>query len=67
MVEKFIKDGYVVARFDEFSDAYVINTCTVTNMGDKKWRQMIRRARHLNEEAFTILKDILTIMLNSIV
>ena len=51
MVEKFIKDGYEVAQFDEFSDVYVINTCTVTNMGDKKSRQMIRRARRLNEEA----------------
>jgi len=51
MVEKFIRDGYEVAEFDEFSDVYVINTCTVTNMGDKKSRQMIRRARRLNGEA----------------
>ena len=34
-VEKFIKDGYEIAQFDEFSDVYVINTCTVTNMGHK--------------------------------
>ena len=51
MVEQFIRDGYEVARFDDLSDVYVINTCTVTNMGDKKSRQMIRRARRLNEEA----------------
>lgn len=51
MTEKFIKEGYEVAAFDEFSDVYVINTCTVTNMGDKKSRQMISRARRKNPEA----------------
>ena len=39
------------AEFDEFSDVYVINTCTVTNMGDKKSRQMIGRARRKNADA----------------
>lgn len=51
MAEKFIKDGYQIVKFDEFADVYVINTCTVTNMGDKKSRQMIGRARRLNSEA----------------
>lgn len=51
MTEKFIKDGYEVTNFDEFSDVYVINTCTVTNMGDKKSRQMISRARRKNPDA----------------
>ena len=51
MVEKFLREGYEVAEFHEFSDVYVINTCTVTNMSDKKSRQMIRRARRLNSEA----------------
>lgn len=51
MAEKFIREGYEVAEFDEFSDVYVINTCTVTNMGDKKSRQMIGRARRLNVSA----------------
>ncbi|EQB88253.1 threonylcarbamoyladenosine tRNA methylthiotransferase MtaB [Clostridium punense] len=51
MTEKFIKEGYEVTAFDEFSDVYVINTCTVTNMGDKKSRQMISRARRKNPEA----------------
>ncbi len=51
MAEKFIKEGYEVVSFDEFSDVYVINTCTVTNMGDKKSRQMIGRARRHNPEA----------------
>lgn len=51
MAEKFIKEGYEVVSFDDFSDVYVINTCTVTNMGDKKSRQMIGRARRHNPEA----------------
>ncbi|WP_346887144.1 tRNA (N(6)-L-threonylcarbamoyladenosine(37)-C(2))-methylthiotransferase MtaB [Clostridium sp. UBA1056] len=51
MAEKFIKEGYEVGSFDEFSDVYVINTCTVTNMGDKKSRQMIGRARRHNPDA----------------
>lgn len=51
MAEKFIKEGYEVVSFDEFSDVYVINTCTVTNMGDKKSRQMIGRARRHSPEA----------------
>ena len=51
MAEKFIKDGYEIVKFDEYSDVYVINTCTVTNMGDRKSRQMIGRARRLNNNA----------------
>lgn len=51
MAEKFIREGYEVVDFDQFSDVYVINTCTVTNMGDKKSRQIISRARRTNPEA----------------
>ncbi len=51
MVEKFIKEGYNSVPFEEYADVYVINTCTVTNMGDKKSRQMINRARRENEDA----------------
>lgn len=51
MTEKFIKAGYEVVDFNDISDVYVINTCTVTNMGDKKSRQMIGRARRSNENA----------------
>ena len=51
MAEKFIKDGYEVVDFEDFADVYVINTCTVTNMGDKKSRQMISRARRKNPDA----------------
>ncbi|MGG7176525.1 tRNA (N(6)-L-threonylcarbamoyladenosine(37)-C(2))-methylthiotransferase MtaB [Clostridium paraputrificum] len=51
MAEKFIREGYEVTEFSEVADVYVINTCTVTNMGDKKSRQIIGRARRLNPDA----------------
>lgn len=51
MAEKFIKNGYEVVQFDDIADVYVINTCTVTNMSDKKSRQMISRARRRNKDA----------------
>ena len=51
MIEKFIKSGYDIVHFNELADVYVINTCTVTNMGDKKSRQMISRARRINKDA----------------
>lgn len=51
MAEKFIREGYEVVDSTEVSDVYVINTCTVTNMGDKKSRQVIHRARRLNPDA----------------
>ncbi len=51
MTEKFLRENYEVVSYDSFADVYVINTCTVTNMGDKKSRQMISRARRQNPEA----------------
>jgi len=51
MIEKFKREGYEVVDFECFSDVYVINTCTVTNMGDKKSRQMINRAKRENSDA----------------
>jgi len=51
MLEIFKKDKFQVVDYDEFADVYVINTCTVTNTGDKKSRQLIRRAKRHNENA----------------
>ncbi len=51
MSEKFIREGYEVTDFENFADVYVINTCSVTNMSDKKSRQIISRARRTNEDA----------------
>lgn len=48
MTELFKKSGYEIADFNSVCDVYVINTCTVTGTGDRKSRQMIRRAKSLN-------------------
>lgn len=47
----FMEKGYERVDFEHDSDVYVINTCTVTNSGDKKSRQVIRRAIRKNPEA----------------
>ncbi len=46
--------GYEIVPFDECADVYVVNTCSVTNIADKKSRQMIRRAKKLNPEAIVV-------------
>ncbi|MGE5329658.1 MAG: tRNA (N(6)-L-threonylcarbamoyladenosine(37)-C(2))-methylthiotransferase MtaB [Deltaproteobacteria bacterium] len=51
MTEMFQQAGYEVVDFEGFADVYVINTCTVTSFGDKKSRQIIRRANRINPEA----------------
>jgi threonylcarbamoyladenosine tRNA methylthiotransferase MtaB len=47
----FKQDGYERVDFESISDVYIINTCTVTNTGDKKSRQVIRRAVRKNPDA----------------
>ncbi|MFJ8087388.1 tRNA (N(6)-L-threonylcarbamoyladenosine(37)-C(2))-methylthiotransferase MtaB [Lysinibacillus sp. NPDC095746] len=47
----FKEEGYERTEFDRQADVYVINTCTVTNTGDKKSRQVIRRAIRQNPDA----------------
>ncbi len=49
--ELLLADGYRIVPFTEKADVYVVNTCTVTNIADKKSRQMLRRARRLNPDA----------------
>ena len=46
----FENAGYEIVGFDEYSDVYVINTCTVTAMGDKKSRQIIHSAKINNKD-----------------
>ena len=55
MSELFASDGYQIVPFDEKSDVYLINTCSVTNIGDRKSRQMIRRARKTNPDSIIIV------------
>jgi threonylcarbamoyladenosine tRNA methylthiotransferase MtaB len=47
----FLDDGFERVNFNEYSDVYIINTCTVTNSGDSKSRKTIRRAIKRNPEA----------------
>ncbi len=47
----FKQRGYEIVPFGERADVYVINTCSVTSLGDRKSRQMIRRAKRQNESA----------------
>ncbi len=51
MEELFEKKGYQIVESDEVADIYVINTCTVTNLGDRKSRQFIRRAKRSNKNS----------------
>ena len=54
MAELFTEKGYEVVDFEEYADVYLINTCTVTNLGDKKSRQMIRRAKRINPNSVVV-------------
>lgn len=49
--EIFINNGWKIGEFSDICDAYVINTCTVTHLSDRKSRQMIRRAYTKNKNA----------------
>ena len=54
MMQKMIEAGYKVVDFETKADIYIINTCTVTNMADKKSRQMLRRVKEINPEAILV-------------
>ena len=54
MAQEFIEKGYKIVEHTEVADIYVINTCTVTNMSDRKSRQMLRRVKELNKEAIIV-------------
>ncbi|MBO5565585.1 MAG: tRNA (N(6)-L-threonylcarbamoyladenosine(37)-C(2))-methylthiotransferase MtaB [Lachnospiraceae bacterium] len=49
--QSFAKEGYREVPFEEKADIYVVNTCTVTNIADRKSRQMLHRARKENPAA----------------
>lgn len=54
MAQQFIEKGYKVIEHNEKANIYVINTCTVTNMSDRKSRQMLRRVKDLNKESIVV-------------
>ena len=54
MQEMLDHAGYEIVPFQEGADIYVINTCTVTNIADRKSRQMLHRARKMNPDAVVV-------------
>lgn len=54
MMQQFIKKGYQIVEPTNQADIYIVNTCTVTNMSDRKSRQMLRRVKELNANAVVV-------------
>ena len=54
MQELLEKNGYEIVPFHDKADIYIVNTCTVTNMADRKSRQMLHRAKKLNSNALVV-------------
>ncbi|MBE5961560.1 MAG: tRNA (N(6)-L-threonylcarbamoyladenosine(37)-C(2))-methylthiotransferase MtaB [Lachnospiraceae bacterium] len=54
MQQLFVAAGAEVKAFTEKADIYVVNTCTVTNIADRKSRQMLHKAKHMNSEAVVV-------------
>lgn len=54
MQQKLQEKGYVIVDFDSVADIYIVNTCTVTNIADRKSRQMLHRAKQLNPDAIVV-------------
>ena len=51
---QFKNVGYSIVRFDQFSDIYVINTCSVTENADKQFKSYVSKALKINQDAFII-------------
>ena len=54
MMQECINNGYEIREFNEFADVYIVNTCTVTNMADRKSRQMLRKMKEINKNAIVV-------------
>lgn len=55
MEQEFLKAGYEIIKKDDSADIYVINTCTVTNVAERKSRQMLRRAKQINPNSIVVV------------
>jgi threonylcarbamoyladenosine tRNA methylthiotransferase MtaB len=51
---RFAEAGFTLTGFDETADVYVLNTCTVTHIADRKARQLLRQARRRNPHALVV-------------
>lgn len=54
MQQMLQEKGYNIVPFDEVADIYIVNTCTVTNIADRKSRQMLHRAKQKNPDAVVV-------------
>ena len=54
MQQRFAESGYDIVPFDSAADIYLVNTCTVTNIADRKSRQMLHRAKKQNPAAVVV-------------
>ncbi len=55
MKQKFIDNGYIIVNFEEMADIYIVNTCTVTHIADKKSRQILRRTKQINPNSTLVI------------
>ena len=53
-MQKFKLAGYEIVDFSEKANIYIINTCTVTSIADKKSREILRRAKKLNKDSLVV-------------
>ena len=54
MSQEFVEKGYEVVDFNDIADIYIVNTCTVTNVADRKSRQMLRRVKENNPDSVLV-------------
>ena len=54
MMKDFRRHGFEVTEFNDDADVYIINTCTVTNIADRKSRKMIHRAKKKNPDRVVV-------------
>ncbi|MCH5252434.1 MAG: tRNA (N(6)-L-threonylcarbamoyladenosine(37)-C(2))-methylthiotransferase MtaB [Lachnospiraceae bacterium] len=54
MMEQFREKGFEIVEFNQKADIYIVNTCTVTNIADRKSRQMLHRAKKKNPESLVV-------------
>ena len=54
MEQLFLKSGYDIVDFNSKADVYIVNTCSVTNMADRKSRQMLHRAKKMNPDSIVV-------------
>ena len=54
VVQKFKASGFQIVPWGDYADIFVVNTCTVTNMADRKSRQILRRAKKINKDGIVV-------------